>query len=142
MNEYRRLPDETSRIVVDGWLYTADMGYYDDKAFLYIVDRKKHVINTGGQNVYSREVESVLYRHPSVFECAVIGIPDDELVERVHALIVSKQGQNCTAEVIIAFCRERLSAYKTPKSIEFVDALPKNRRGEILKTKLKDRYRK
>ena len=100
------------------------------------------MIITGGENVYPREVEEVLYRHPAVMECAVIGVPDEKWVERVHALIVLKEGQETASDGIIAFCKQHLAGYKTPRSIEFVDALPKNPQGKILKRELKDRYRK
>ena len=142
MEGYWRLPEETARTVIDGWLYTGDLGYYDEKGFIYIVDRKKDMIITGGENVYPREVEETLYRHPAVMECAVIGVPDDKWVERVHAVIVLKEGQQSTASEIVAFCKQYLAGYKTPRSVEFVDALPKNPQGKILKRELRDGYRK
>jgi len=142
MEGYWHLPEETARAVIDGWLYTGDLGYYDEKGFIYIVDRKKDMIITGGENVYPREVEEVLYRHPAVLECAVIGVPDNKWVERVHALIVLKEGQQSTAGEITAFCKQYLAGYKTPRSVEFVDALPKSPQGKILKRELKDRYGK
>ncbi len=141
MAGYWRMPEETSKTVIDGWLYTGDMGYYDEKGFIYIVDRKKDMIITGGENVFPREVEEVLYRHPSVSECAVIGVPDEKWVERVHALIVLKEGCQCAPEEITAFCKQHLSGYKTPRSVEFVEALPKNPQGKILKKELRNRYR-
>ena len=142
MKGYWRLPEETAKAVIDGWLYTGDMGYYDERGFIYIVDRKKDMIITGGENVYPREVEEVLYRHPAVMECAVIGVPDDKWVERVHAVIVLKPGQVSTAGEIIAFCKQHLAGYKTPRSVEFVDSLPKSPQGKILKRELKERYKK
>ena len=142
MEGYWRLPEETARAVIDGWLYTGDLGYYDEKGFIYIVDRKKDMIITGGENVYPREVEEVLYRHPAVLECAVIGVPDNKWVERVHALIVLKEGQQSTVGEITAFCKQYLAGYKTPRSVEFIDALPKSPQGKILKRELKDRYGK
>ena len=128
MEGYWRLPDETAKTSSDGWLYTGDLGYYDENGFIYIVDRKKDMIITGGENVYPREVEEVLYRHPAVMECAVIGVPDAKWVERVHAVIVMKEGQQRTAGEIVVFCKEHLPGYKTPRSVEFVDALPKSPR--------------
>jgi acyl-CoA synthetase (AMP-forming)/AMP-acid ligase II len=142
MEGYWRMPDETAHTVIDGWVYTGDMAYYDEKGFIYIVDRKKDMIITGGENVYPREVEEILYRHRAVLECAVIGVPDDKWVERVHALIVMKEGQECTAQEIAAFCKQYLAGYKVPKSLEFVEDLPKNPQGKILKRELKERYRK
>ena len=142
MEGYWRLPEETARTVIDGWLYTGDLAYYDEKGFIYIVDRKKDMIITGGENVYPREVEEVLYRHPTVMECAVIGVPDDKWVERVHAVIVMKEGQQSTTGEIITFCKQYLAGYKTPRSVEFIEALPKSPQGKILKRELKDRYKK
>jgi acyl-CoA synthetase (AMP-forming)/AMP-acid ligase II len=142
MEGYWRMPEETARVIVDGWVYTGDMAYYDDQGFIYIVDRKKDMIISGGEKVFPREVEEVLYRHPAVLECAVIGVPDEKWVERVHALIVLKEGnRNALAEDMVAFCKKHLAGYKTPRSIEFVDVLPKNPQGKILKKELRNRYR-
>ncbi|MFH0823979.1 MAG: long-chain-fatty-acid--CoA ligase [Pseudomonadota bacterium] len=136
MVEYWKMPDETNDAIIDGRLHTGDMAYYDEKGFIYIVDRKKDMIITGGENVYPREVEEVLYRHPAVLEATVIGVPDDHWVERVHAVIVLKTGHEATADEIIAFCRQQLAGYKAPKSLEFVESLPKNPSGKILKREL------
>jgi acyl-CoA synthetase (AMP-forming)/AMP-acid ligase II len=140
MQEYWNKPEETERALVDGWLYTGDMGTYDDEGFIYIMDRKKDMIISGGENIYPREVEEVLYRHPAVLEAAVIGIPDDYWVERVHAVVVKNEQARVTAEEIIAFCRSNMASYKAPKSVEFVESLPKNPSGKILKRLLRDRY--
>ncbi|HOJ43110.1 MAG TPA: AMP-binding protein, partial [Syntrophorhabdaceae bacterium] len=137
---YWNKPDYTKETIVDGWLHTGDMGYYDEKGYMYIVDRKKDLIITGGENVYPREVEEILYQHPSVMEAAVIGVPDEKWVERVHAVIVLKKDARVTGDEIIDFCRERIAKYKAPRSVEFVDALPKNPQGKILKRELKARY--
>ncbi|MBA7656631.1 Long-chain-fatty-acid--CoA ligase [subsurface metagenome] len=140
MVEYWKKPEETKATLINGWLYTGDMGYYDEEGYIYIADRKKDMIITGGENVYPREVEEVLYRHPAVLEAAVIGVPDEYWVERVHAVVATKKGTKATAEEIIAFCKKNIAGYKTPKSIEFVDALPKNPTGKILKRELRDKY--
>jgi acyl-CoA synthetase (AMP-forming)/AMP-acid ligase II len=140
MAEYWHKPDETRANIVDGWLHTGDMCYYDEKGYIYIADRKKDMIISGGENIYPREVEEVLYRHPAVLEATVIGIPDPYWVEKVHALVVTKQGTSATAEEIIAFCKKQIAGYKTPKSVEFVDSLPKNPAGKILKRELREKY--
>ena len=140
MVEYWQLPQETSETIVDGWLHTGDLGYYDEKGFIYIVDRKKDMIVTGGENVYSREVEDVLYKHPGISEVAVVGIPDPVWVERVHAVVVLKEGMQATEEEIIAFCKNHLASYKSPKSADFVDSLPKNPQGKILKKEIREKY--
>jgi long-chain acyl-CoA synthetase len=140
MVEYWKKPKETKATLIDGWLHTGDMGYYDEEGYIYIADRKKDMIISGGENVYPREVEEVLYRHPAVLEAAVIGIPDQYWVEKVHAVIALKKGKEATAEEIIAFCKKSIAGYKTPKSIDFVDALPKNPAGKILKRELRDKY--
>lgn len=140
MAEYWRRPDETKETIRDGWLHTGDMGFYDEKGFIYIVDRKKDMIVSGGENVYSREVEEVLYMHPAVAEVAVIGIPDSVWVERVHALVVLKPGAEATEKQIINFCRERIAHFKAPKGIEFVKSLPKSPQGKILKKEVRQKY--
>jgi long-chain acyl-CoA synthetase len=140
MTEYWRKPDETKETIRDGWLYTGDMGYYDEKGFIYIADRKKDMIITGGENVYPREVEDVLYRHPAVKEAAVIGVPDPYWVERVHALVVLKENVQAAEEDIISFCKEHIAHYKAPKTIEFVESLPKNPQGKILKKEIRAKY--
>jgi acyl-CoA synthetase (AMP-forming)/AMP-acid ligase II len=141
MVEYWKRPDETREVLVEGWLHTGDLGYYDEKGFIYIVDRKKDMIVSGGENVYSREVEDVLYLHPAIAEAAVVGVPDPVWVERVHAVIALEQGSDVKKDDVIAFCKEHLASYKTPKSLEFVDSLPKNPQGKILKKEIRAKYR-
>lgn len=139
MAGYWRKPEETEEVMAGGYLHTGDMGYYDDQGYIYIVDRKKDMIITGGENVYPRETEEVLYGHPAVLEAAVIGVPDDKWVERVHAVIVLKEGYAATPEEIMDFCKQRLARFKAPKSVEFVPALPKSPQGKILKRELRKR---
>ncbi len=138
---YWRKPEMTQEAIVDGWLHTGDMGYYDERGYIYLVDRKKELVITGGENVYPREVEEVLYRHPAVLECAVIGLPDEKWVERVHAVIVLKDGCTATAEEIMRFCKDNIARYKAPRSVDFASSLPKNPQGKILKREIRDGYR-
>jgi acyl-CoA synthetase (AMP-forming)/AMP-acid ligase II len=140
MVEYWHKPDDTQASIVNGWLHTGDMGYYDEEGYIYIVDRKKDMIISGGENIYPREVEEILYQHPAVLEAAVIGIPDPYWIEKVHAVVVTKRGASTTAEELIAFCKKNIAGYKAPKSVEFVDSLPKNPAGKILKRELREKY--
>jgi acyl-CoA synthetase (AMP-forming)/AMP-acid ligase II len=140
MVEYWHKPEETREVVIDGWLHTGDLGYYDENGFIYIVDRKKDMIVTGGENVYSREVEDVLYMHPAIAEVAVIGIPDPVWVERVHAMVALKADATATENEIIDFCKEHVASYKAPKSVEFLESLPKNPQGKILKKEIRAKY--
>lgn len=140
MLEYWHKPDDTGNSIVHGWLHTGDMGCYDEKGYIYIVDRKKDMIITGGENVYPREVEEVLYKHPAVQEAAVIGIPDPYWVEKVHAVVTLKKGTSVTADELIALCKKNLASYKSPKSVDFIDSLPKNPSGKILKRELREKY--
>jgi acyl-CoA synthetase (AMP-forming)/AMP-acid ligase II len=140
MKEYWKKPEETRKKIVNGWLHTGDMGYYDQDGYIYLVDRKEDMIVTGGENVYPREVEEVLYKHPGVRECAVFGIPDPKWVETVHAVVSLRRGMKSTPEELIAFCKNNITGYKAPKSIDIVDELPKNATGKILKRSLKEKY--
>lgn len=140
MQEYWKRPEETAETMLNGFLRTGDIGYYDKNGFVYIVDRKKDMIITGGENVYPRDIEEVLYRHPAVAEAAVIGIPDPVWVEKVHAVVALKDGAVSTEDELITFCKEHLARYKAPKSVEFMDALPRNPQGKILKRELRAPY--
>ena len=140
MQEYWRQPAETESAIKNGWLYTGDLGYYDKSGNIYLVDRKKDMIISGGENVYPREVEEVLYQHPAVEEAAVIGIPDPYWVESVHAVVVLKKGTSMTEKEIMDFCKEKMARYKAPKSVDFVEMLPKNPQGKILKRELRKLY--
>ncbi len=137
---YWKLPEETEKTIKDGWLYTGDLAVIDEEGYVTIVDRKKDMILTGGENVYSTEVENVLYMHPSILECAVIGVPDPKWGEAVKGVVVLKPGHKATEEEIIRFCKERMAHYKAPKSIDFMDALPRTGSGKIHKKGLKDKY--
>ena len=137
---YWRNEDGTKAAFEGGWFRTGDMARRDEEGFFYIVDRKKDMIVTGGENVYSREVEEVLYTHPAVSEAAVIGLPDPTWGENVTAVVVLRDGMTATDVEIIATCRDRLAGYKKPKRVEFIDELPKNVSGKILKRELRDRF--
>jgi acyl-CoA synthetase (AMP-forming)/AMP-acid ligase II len=140
MIEFWKKPEETRETIKDGWVHTGDMGRYDEKGYIYILDRKKDMIISGGENIYPREVEEILYQHPAVKEAAVIGVPDPYWVERVHAVIALKEGTSVTSEELIDFCKKRMARYKAPKSIDFVESLPKTPSGKILKRELRERY--
>jgi len=137
MKGYWKRPDANKETLRNGWFHSGDIGFRDADGCYFIVDRKKDMILRGGFNVYPREVEEVLYAHPAVAEAAVIGIPHDSHGEEVKAVVALKAGQKASAEEIIAFCKERLAAYKYPRSVEFVEALPKGPTGKILKRELR-----
>ena len=137
MKGYWNKPEETALVLRDGWLYTGDIAKKDADGYFYIVDRKKDMIIAGGFNVYPREVEEVLFECPKVAEAAVIGVPDRYRGETVKAFVVLKPGVTATAEEIIAFCRERLAAYKTPRQVVFRDSLPKSGVGKYLRRELR-----
>ena len=137
---YWNLPEETDVAIKDGWLYTGDLAVIDPEKYVNIVDRKKDMILTGGENVYSTEVENVLYMHEHVLEAAVIGVPDKHWGETVKACVVLKEGCEVTEEEIILFCKKDLAHFKAPKSVDFLDALPKTGSGKIYKKGLRDPY--
>jgi acyl-CoA synthetase (AMP-forming)/AMP-acid ligase II len=134
---YWKLPRESKKAFKNGWLYTGDMAVIDEEGYVTIVDRKDDMIITGGENVYSIEVENVLYTHPAVLEAAVIGIPDEEWGEIVKAIVVLKDGKRATEKEIIEFCKGRIATYKVPKLVEFQECLPKLGSGKICKKMLK-----
>jgi acyl-CoA synthetase (AMP-forming)/AMP-acid ligase II len=133
-------PEESAVTFLNGWVHTGDVARYDEKGYIYIVDRKRDMICSGGENIYPREIEEVLYQHPAVHEAAVFGIPDDYWVEKVHADIVLKKGATVTAEEIGDFCKSKLARYKAPKSVAFCAELPKTPAGKILKRELRDKW--
>ena len=137
---YWNLPEETERVLKDGFVYTGDVGRMDEDSYLYIVDRKKDLIISGGINIYPVEIERVIYQHPSVLEVAVIGVPDKKWGESIKAIVTLKKGKTATEKEIIDSCKENLASYKKPKSVDFVDALPKSPAGKIIKRKLRDKY--
>jgi acyl-CoA synthetase (AMP-forming)/AMP-acid ligase II len=134
---YWNLPEETKKAIRDGWLYTGDLAVMDMEGYVNIVDRKKDMIITGGENVYSTEVENVLYMHPDILEAAVIGVPDAHWGEKVKACVVLKEGRHATEQEIISFCKAHLASYKSPKEVEFLHALPRTGSGKIYKKGLR-----
>jgi long-chain acyl-CoA synthetase len=138
MSGYWEKPEETAVTLKDGWLYTGDIGTMDEDGYFYIVDRKKDMIIAGGFNIYPREVDEVLYEHPKVQEAVTVGIPDEYRGETVKVYIVLKEGEECSEDEIIAYCRERLAAYKAPRLVEFRAELPKTMVGKILRRALRE----
>lgn len=138
---YWNLPDATARTLDhDNWLRTGDAGYLDKDGFLYIHDRIKDMIISGGENIYPAEVESAICDHPDVAEVAVVGVPDDTWGEAVKAVVALKPGKDVSAVDIIAFTRQRIAAFKTPKTVDFIQALPRNASGKILRRQLREPY--
>jgi len=140
MQGYWKLGKESAYGLRDGWLHTGDLATIDEDFYVYIVDRAKDMIVSGGENIYSVEVENALYKHPATLEAAVVGIPDDKWGEKVHAVVVFKPGQSASEEELVETCREYIGGYKLPRSFEFVEALPKSGAGKILKRNLREKY--
>ena len=140
MKGYWKQPEETAKAIVDGWFRTGDAGYLDDDGYVYIHDRVKDMIVSGGENVYPAEVENVLMGHPAVADVAVIGVPDDKWGETAKALVVRAPGTEATAAELIAHCREHLAKFKCPTSVDWIDALPRNPSGKVLKKDLRAPY--
>lgn len=139
---YYHQPDETMKAMRGGWLHTGDLAKMDEEGYIYIVDRKKDMVIVAGLNVYPREVEEVIFQHPKVKEAAVIGLADRLRGEYVKAFVVLKEGEECHSKELLRFMRERLAAYKLPRHIEFVESLPKNSTGKIMKRILKEEQEK
>jgi long-chain acyl-CoA synthetase len=137
---YWKNPKQTEEALKDGWLHTGDMATMDEDSYIYIVDRKHDMIISGGENIYPREVEEVIYKHPAVAEVAVVGVPDETWGEQVKAAVVLKPGEAATEEEIIKLCKEHLAGYKKPKSVDFVDDLPKTPIGKILRREVRAKY--
>jgi acyl-CoA synthetase (AMP-forming)/AMP-acid ligase II len=137
---YWNQPEQTAAALRGGWMHSGDGGYMDENGYVFIVDRIKDMIITGGENVYSAEVENALATHPAVAECAVIGIPDDKWGERVHAVVVLMPGATATSDELRDFCRAHIASYKIPSSVAFTDSLPISGAGKILKRELRKQY--
>jgi long-chain acyl-CoA synthetase len=141
MMGYWKRPEETATTLRGGWLRTGDMATIDEDGYIYLVDRKKDMIISGGENVYSTEVENVIYQHPAAHEAAVIGVPDEKWGEAVKAIVTLKEGASLTESELIEFCASKLADYKVPKSVEIREGeLPKSATGKILKKELREPY--
>lgn len=140
MEGYWNLPEATAEALADGWMHTGDAGILDAEGYLYIQDRVKDMIVSGGENVYPREIEEVLFAHPAIADAAIIGVPDDKWGESVKAIVVLKEGAEASPEELVEFCGSRLAGYKRPRSVDFVDELPRNPSGKVLKKDLREKY--
>lgn len=140
MKGYWNKPEATNEAIKDGWFYTGDIGMMDEEGFVYIVDRKHEMIITGGLNVYPKEVEELLYRHPAVFEAIVIGVPHDKWGESIKAVVALKEGMHASEAELIEYCKGKIADYKIPKSVDFVEALPKGAAEKILRKEVKEKY--
>ncbi|MCZ6785179.1 MAG: long-chain-fatty-acid--CoA ligase [Proteobacteria bacterium] len=137
---YWEQPDQTDAAIRDGWFHTGDLGVWDETRSIHIVDRKKDVIISGGENISSPEIEDTLYQHPAVLECAVIGVPHEKWGETPKALVVTRDGASASEQELIDFCRKRLAHFKCPTSVELVDALPRTATGKLQKFRLREKY--
>jgi long-chain acyl-CoA synthetase len=141
MAGYWNLPDATAKTIdAQGWLRTGDAGFMDEDGYIYIHDRVKDMIISGGENIYPAEVENAVFGHPQVADVAVIGVPDETWGEAVKAIVVAKPGTKPDPTDIIAFARQRIAGYKAPKSVDFIEALPRNASGKILRRELREPY--
>ncbi|MDP9140953.1 MAG: AMP-binding protein [Pseudomonadota bacterium] len=140
MKGYYKQPEKTAETIVDGWLHTGDVGHIDADGYLHITDRKKDMIISGGFNVYPSEVEQVIWSHPAVQDCAVIGVPDEKWGEAVKAVVELNVGQTVTAEEIIALCKAKLGSVMAPKTVDFIATLPRSPVGKVLKKDLREKY--
>jgi long-chain acyl-CoA synthetase len=140
MSGYWEKPEETELVFRDGWYYSGDMGKFDEDGYLYLVDRKRDMIISGGENIYSIEVENALSSHPAVLECAVVGVPDEYWGEAVKAFVVLVPGKSVTMDDLIYHCRTVIAGYKCPRFLDFVEDLPKSGAGKVLKRELRDRH--
>ena len=141
MTGYWRDEEKTAQALTsDGWLRTGDMGWVDEEGYIYLAGREDDMIIRGGENISPKELEDVLHSHPKIDEVAVIGVPDAEWGQQPRAVIVLKEGEIATSEEIMEFCRYKLAGFKRPQSMVFVDSLPRNQMGKVLKKELRERY--
>jgi long-chain acyl-CoA synthetase len=142
MKGYWNRPEINREVLRGGWMHTGDIGAFDSRGFVYIMDRKKDMIKTGSENVFSPEVESMLMSHPAVLEAAVIGVPHEKWGETIRAVVALRPGQSVSEDELIAWCRERMTHFKCPTSVRFVEALPKGGTGKVQKNVLRDQFGK
>ena len=140
MKGYYKAPEKTAETIIDGWLHTGDVGQIDAGGYLHLTDRQKDMIVTGGFNVYPATVEQVIWSHPAVQDCAVIGVPDVKWGEAVKAVIELNPGQSVSAEDIIALCKDKLGSVMAPKTVDFIERLPRSPAGKVLKKDLREAY--
>jgi len=140
MTGYWQRDEETARVIRGGWFHTGDAGYVDEDGFIFLKDRVKDMIVSGGENVYPAEIEAVLMGHPEVLECAVIGVPDAKWGETVKAVVVRRAGTALSETVLMEWSRDKLAGFKRPRSVDFVEALPRNASGKLLKRTLREPY--
>jgi fatty-acyl-CoA synthase len=138
MKEYYKNPEGTQEALRGGWLHSGDLVKFDEDGYITVVDRKKDMIISGGENIYPKEIEEVLYTHPDILEAAVVGVPDAKWGETVKAYVVMRKGKSLSEQEVVDYCTERIARYKKPHYVEFIDELPKNASGKILKTALRD----
>tara|TARA_B100000809_G_scaffold134487_1_gene132169 strand:- start:585 stop:1469 length:885 start_codon:yes stop_codon:yes gene_type:complete len=140
MKGYWNLPEETAEAMRNGWMHTGDAGTLDDEGYLYVQDRVKDMIVSGGENVYPRVVEEVLFKHPAIADAAVIGVPDQRLGETVKAVVQLREGMSATEDELIEHCRGEIGGFQLPKTVDFIDTLPRNALGKVLKRELREPY--
>jgi len=140
MPGYWKNPEATRETLRNRWLHTGDIGKMDERGYVYLLDRSKDMVISGGENIYPREIEEVILRHPAIHEVVVIGVPDEIWGEAIKAIVSTKPGMKTSEREIIDFCKQNLASYKKPKSVEFIDELPKNPYGKILKRELREKY--
>jgi long-chain acyl-CoA synthetase len=139
---YYKKPGDTAKVMKNGYFFTGDIGCFDEDGYLRITDRKKDMIIAGGYNIYPVEIDGILMDHPKILEACTFGVPDSYRGETVKAYVVVKPGETLTPEDVIAFCKQKLAAYKVPRQVEFIDALPKSAVGKILRREVRELDRK
>ena len=140
MIEYLDQPEETADLRFGDWQRTGDVGHLDSEGFLYLTDRKRDIILSGGSNIFPRHIEEVLYTHPAILEAVAVGVPDATWGEAVHVVVVLREGQQASIDSILTWCREKLPSNKRPRSVELVRELPKNTYGKILRREVREWY--